>query len=101
MSHDNSLLGVLLDEKNLTLEELAHACGVAPQWVIERIQTKLILQLTEGDTKTWRFDSISLRRARRLVFAEQVLDANPELAALVADLLEERDALRSRLGESD
>jgi len=39
----------------------------------------------------------SVQRARRMRTLERDFDAVPELAALVADLLEERDALRAHL----
>ena len=38
-----------------------------------------------------------LARARRMRDIEHSFDAAPELAALVADMLEEMDALRARL----
>jgi chaperone modulatory protein CbpM len=45
----------------------------------------------------WRFSSACLLRARRMHQIERDFDAVPELAALVADMLEEMDALRARL----
>jgi chaperone modulatory protein CbpM len=47
---------------------------------------------------TWRFSGASLLRARRMRQLERDFDAVPELAALVADMLEEIDSLRSRTG---
>jgi chaperone modulatory protein CbpM len=46
----------------------------------------------------WRFTAAALRRARRLRALERDFDAAPELAALVADLLEEIERLRAREG---
>ena len=45
----------------------------------------------------WRFPGTALARARRMRQLERDFDAVPEMAALVADLLEEMDALRARL----
>ena len=45
----------------------------------------------------WRFTTAHLARARRMREIERSFDAAPELAALVADMLEEMDALRARL----
>jgi chaperone modulatory protein CbpM len=45
---------------------------------------------------TWRFSGVSLLRARRMRQLERDFDAVPELAALVADLLEEMDTLRAQ-----
>ena len=48
----------------------------------------------------WRFSAVALRRVRRMHAIERDFDAVPELAALVADMLEEMDALRARLQRS-
>ncbi len=45
----------------------------------------------------WRFTTTTLARVRRMRDIERTYDAAPELAALVADMLEEMDALRARL----
>jgi chaperone modulatory protein CbpM len=42
----------------------------------------------------WRFSGDCLLRARRMHDLERDFDAVPELAALVADMLEEMDTLR-------
>mgnify|MGYP002682537183 CR=1 FL=1 len=46
---------------------------------------------------TWRLTSVGLLRARRMRQLERDFDAVPELAALVADLIEEMDKLRDEL----
>ena len=51
----------------------------------------------DGATLQWRFSSASLARVRRLRALERDFDAVPELAALMADLLEELDVLRARM----
>jgi chaperone modulatory protein CbpM len=45
----------------------------------------------------WRFSGRDLLRMRRLSALERDFDANPELAGLVADLLDEVQRLRTRL----
>lgn len=77
------------DEELLTLEELTVICAVSTQWVRERIAEGLLPE---------RFDTVTVRRVRRMRALERDFDAAPELAALMADLLEELDALRARLG---
>lgn len=94
---DNEILsGNLLDESWLTLEEVAAACTVETHWLERHIEEGLFTE-TECVAGSWRFSSIQMRRARRMHEMERVFDAEPELAALVADLLEELDALRARL----
>ena len=90
------LIGELLEDVSLSLDELAHACCVQPGWVIERVQAGLIQPSTTVPGE-WRFASASLVRSRRLYHLEQTFDAVPELAALTADLIEEVAALRQRL----
>lgn len=96
MRDDDILTGALLEESWLTLEQIAAACTVEPKWLRHHLEEGLFPQ-TECVSGTWRFSSAQLRRARRMHEMERVFDAEPELAALVADLLEEMDALRARL----
>ncbi len=95
------MTAVPLEEDALTAEELARACAVQTTWVVERVQSGLLgattttLQVSTG--VGLRFHSSDLMRARRLAALERDFDANPELAALAADLIEEVEALRRRL----
>jgi chaperone modulatory protein CbpM len=89
-----TITGVSIDEASLTLEELARACRVEPSWVIERVEAGLLGNVVTVQRTTWRFASAELARARRLASLERDMDANPELAALVADLIEEVQRLR-------
>ena len=97
MDDDDILIGSLLEESWLTLEQLAAACTVEPAWLIRHIEEGLFPH-AECVAGTWRFSGTSLLRARRMRQLERDFDAVPELAALVADMLEEIDSLRSRTG---
>jgi chaperone modulatory protein CbpM len=88
--------GVLLDEQALTIEEFACACAVEVEWVVERVQAGFIEPVAEAAPE-WRFASRELARARHMLAAERMFDANQELAALMADLLEELQQLRRQL----
>lgn len=80
----------------LTLEELCSACALERDWLVVRVHEGLII--AEGDSDNdWRFTTTTLARVRRMREIERTYDAAPELAALVADMLEEMDALRARL----
>ncbi len=92
-----SISGVLLDDAALTLDELAHACGVPLDWVCIRVEAGII-ETAGGAPANWRFSSRDLWRARQLQALERDFDAPPELAALVIDLQEEIARLRSQLG---
>ena len=96
MTQNDIVTGVLLDEVALTLEELAQACAVEPQWIVERVEAGI---LGDGSmhVTSWHFTSIDLTRARRMRQLERDFDAVPELAALMVDLLEEVERLKRRL----
>ncbi|HEX7749959.1 MAG TPA: chaperone modulator CbpM [Bordetella sp.] len=100
MQPTDVLIGRLLDDETLTLEELARACSVKPDWVVEHVQAGLF---SDGSVtvSAQRFSSVDLRRARRMIHIERGYDAVPELAALVADMLEEMDQLRTKVRALD
>lgn len=86
----------VLEDAVLTLEELCAAAALERDWLLRHVEEGLIPAARRA-TGEWRFSSTGLARARRMRDIERTYDAEPELAALVADLLEEMDALRARL----
>ena len=86
---------VLIDEETLDLQELASACSVPPTWVVERVEAGLLA--CSSSAGEMRFASAHLVRARRMATTEHRFDANQELAALVADLIEEVEQLRRQV----
>ncbi|MFG6414390.1 MerR family transcriptional regulator [Roseateles sp. DC23W] len=94
MTDTTVLVGVVIDEQTLTLDELACACGVDAGWLGQRLAAGL-LGCCSGEGAQGRFASAQLQRARRLRAVEQDFDANPELAALVVDLIDEIHRLRA------
>lgn len=90
------ITGSPIESSGLTLEQVAAACSVEPAWVLRCLDEGL-LPRAESVAGVWCFSSASLLRARRMRQIERDFDAVPELAALVADLLEEVDDLRARL----
>ncbi|HRD66960.1 MAG TPA: chaperone modulator CbpM [Candidatus Competibacter sp.] len=99
MREDDILSGSLLEETWLTLEQVAAACAVEPEWLARHLDDGLFPHVA-AVAGTWRFSSANLARARRMRQLERDFDAVPELAALVADLLEELDELRVRLRQA-
>jgi len=99
-TNDTTVSGVLIDETTLTIYELANACSVEHTWVVQHVedgQLECVEIIASGNKGDWRFASAALIRARRLASIERTFDANPEVTALVVDLLEEVAALRRRL----
>lgn len=96
MREEETLIAALLEDACLGLDDLAAACAVPPEWVIRHVQWGLLS--VPGETPAhWRFTSVDLRRVRRMHALERDFEAVPELAALMADLMEDLDALRARL----
>lgn len=96
--HEMTILsGVLVDDAALTLEELARACGVEPDWVVRRVHAGILGGQAGVQLTAWRFRSGDLLRARSLLRVERDFDANEDVAALVVDLSDEVRRLRARL----
>jgi len=96
MTRDEILIGVLVDDDALSVDELARACACEPRWILERIEVG-VLECSVVRTGERRFASAELVRARRLLALERNFDADAELAALTVDLIEEVESLRRRL----
>lgn len=96
MVDDDILIGTLMEDSWLTLEQVAAACAVEPDWLVRHLQEGLIPH-ANSVAGVWRFSGAALVHAQRMRALERDFDAVPELAALMADLLEELDALRTRV----
>lgn len=102
MAHHNPIaipaeLVELLGDAALDLQALARGCRVSPDWVVTRVESGVLLPDSGHGATEWRFASTTLVRARRLAGLEQTFEADPQLAALTVDLMEEVAALRGRL----
>jgi chaperone modulatory protein CbpM len=97
MQSNQPISGVLLDQVALTLDELARAANVEPDWVVRHVQAGVLGGQVSVQVTSWRFHSTDLDRARRLLSVERDFDANEDLAALVIDLGDEVRRLRRRL----
>ena len=114
-------LAQLLDEDTaLTLDALARVCRMDTHWVLARVQDGVLHAGVDADgdasggtvagagegartgaaaqnPDTLRFTSTTVVRARRLAHLEITFNADPQLATLTADLIEEVLALRRQL----
>jgi chaperone modulatory protein CbpM len=96
MRDEEVFAGSLMEDTWLTLEQVAAACTVEPEWLVRHIDEGLFPHAVSV-AGVWRFTGTGLVRARRMRQLERDFDAVPEMAALAADLLEEIDSLRARL----
>ncbi|MDV6342248.1 chaperone modulator CbpM [Nitrosomonas sp. Is35] len=98
----NEIEAILLEDALFSLDELARSCHVSREWIIERVQWGLLRNddLIGADPDVWIFDSRSFMRIRRIIAVERDFEGNPELAGLVADMIEEIESLRARLKAS-
>ncbi|HHQ42016.1 MAG TPA: MerR family transcriptional regulator [Chromatiales bacterium] len=88
---------LVLDESvQLTLGELARACGLEVEAVMEMVEVGLLEPRGRGPLR-WRFPASSVARARRAARLQADLELNLAGAALVLELLDEIRALRARV----
>lgn len=91
---------VLEEEVELTLSELCRACRMPAERVYELVEEGVVEPLGR-DPARWRFGGISVHRVRCALRLERDLGVNVAGAALVLDLLEELEVMRSRLKRFD
>ena len=90
----------ILEDACLTLEQLCTAAALEHDWLIRHVEEGFIpvtFAVSGTAVAEWRFTTLHIARARRMNEIERIYAAEPELAALVADMLEEMDQLRARL----
>jgi len=93
---DNPRSVILDDESLLSLAELCHLCRVDADH-IQLLVEEGVLEPSGTSPGQWRFESLCIRRVRRVVRLERDLGVNLAGAALAAELLDEIDRLRARL----
>ncbi len=85
----------LIGDAGLSTDDVARACNRSIEWVHAHVEEGVLDGERDGDQ--WRFGALSLLRARRIAHLEGCFDADPQLAALTTDLIEEVARLRSEL----
>ena len=84
------------DDVQFTLAELSRACRTESEQLIVLVHEG-VLTPHGNSPQDWRFAGATLRRARAALRLTRDLELNASGTALVLDLLDEIDALRSRL----
>lgn len=87
----------VLGDDGLSLLELARCCRVSADWLSARVEAGVLQPQHGGAAADWRFGTATVQRVRRIRQLEHTYDADPQLAALAADLMEEVAWLRRQL----
>jgi chaperone modulatory protein CbpM len=96
-----TLTGIVLDEESeVELEELARACNVEREWVLELVAEGVITPAGEA-RETWHFRGASLARVRAARRLSRDLEVNLSGVALALELMDEIAALREQLHRLD
>jgi chaperone modulatory protein CbpM len=91
------LTGLLLDDEvSLSLRDLCRACTVHAEWIVELVDEG-ILEPSGPDAAHWRFSGPSLQRVLRVRRLQHDLGINLAGSAMVLELLDEIETLRTRL----
>ncbi|MBT9501998.1 MAG: MerR family transcriptional regulator [Burkholderiaceae bacterium] len=89
--------GVIVEQTlHFSLGELCRACGAETEQLMSLVDEG-VLEPAGSGPQDWRFAGPSLRRAHAALRLTRDLELNPAATALVLDLLDEIEALRSRL----
>ncbi|MDN5836568.1 MAG: chaperone modulator CbpM [Nitrosospira sp.] len=99
------LNGIILDEQTfLTLTEISQACAVQTDYIVELVEEGLITPSITPETgpeshapHNWRFTGMQMRHARIALHLQGDLGVNLAGAGLALQLLDEVEALRTRL----
>ena len=99
MSNNDRLsvvVGQIVEEQlELTVGELCRACDVQAEWITLLVDEG-VLEPVGRDMQEWRFPGSSLQRTRIIARLQRDLGVNLAGAALVLELMDEIDTLRTR-----
>lgn len=95
MNKDQDHLPDFTDSGLLSADDMARLCCTSPEWVVSRIEEQVIEATAIGGR--YHLSSQTVWRARRIADIERQFDADPHLAALVADLVDEVRSLREQI----
>lgn len=90
--------GTIIEEDVLTLGELCRACDTHADWIIGLVEESII-EPHGDEIRSWRFSGVSLVRARSALRLERDLGVNLAGIALVLDLREELERLRTQISK--
>lgn len=79
----------------ITIKDMARACNLSQHWLVTRIEENVLhAEVREGQ---YFLSCSSLWRVQQIRQLERQFDADPHLAGLVTDLMDEVRTLRNQL----
>lgn len=97
VTRQNTISGTVLEEDDvLSLGELARACSVHAEYVVELVEHGVVDPL-DPNAGVWHFRASCLVRVRKAVTLQADLHVNLPGVALALQLLDELDQLHGRL----
>jgi len=94
---ETTLNGIVLDEHTeVTLNDLCRACSCSAEWIIELVGEGVLEPISYQQTH-WRFTGVSVQKAQTAARLQRDLGINTAGIALALELLDEIEALQSRL----
>jgi len=87
---------ILEEQTQLTLADLCRACAVHEAQIIELVDIGVLEPLSREPIH-WRFDGVSVLRARMALRLQRDFEIDLAGAALALELLDEIESLRARL----
>ena len=95
INQNADITGIVLDEQiEFTLLELCRLCDVRARHIAEMVEEGIV-EPAGTSPMHWRFSGLMMRRIQIVLRLERDLEINLPGAAMVIQLLEEMDTLRS------
>lgn len=92
-----TVTGILLDEQvYYSLKDVCRVCESRSEWVVELVEQGVLHPLGD-ERQQWRFPGDNLHTAMKARRLQRDLDLNLSGVALVLELLDEIESLRSQL----
>jgi len=96
MDEHSQRIVIVEEEIRFTLLELCHACRAEREQVVSLVDEGVLTPSGSGPDD-WRFSGIALRRTRAALRLARDLELGVAGAALVLELLDQIEALKTRL----
>ena len=98
ISKYRAVTGVILDEQTeLTVSDLCRSCSVRRDKILALVEEGILTPITRKPRDAYTFSGVSVKRANRALKLQRELELDLSGVAVVLELLEEIEHLRSTL----